>query len=112
MVIRAFARNHNSLGRDFDSFFSQMSLATFPSKTHCCHPIPPGLQEYINHFTILIDDSPQIMLLAVDFDEYFVDVEGVAITSVISFQAAGIDSTELDTPKADRLSGYGNASLS
>ena len=32
MVMSAFARNHNSLGSDFDSSFSQISLATFPSR--------------------------------------------------------------------------------
>ena len=46
MVIMDFARNHNSLGRDFDSFFSQMSLATFPSKL-------PIMQHYqIYYYTI------------------------------------------------------------
>ena len=35
--------------------------------------------------------------------EDFVDVEGIAVASVLSFQSAGIDSSELDTPEADRL---------
>jgi hypothetical protein len=38
------------------------------------------------------------MLLAIDLDEDFIDIEGIAIASVISLQAASIDGTELDAP--------------
>ena len=41
------------------------------------------------------------MLLAIDLDENLVDVECVAIASVLSLQAAGIDSSELGAPKSD-----------
>jgi hypothetical protein len=41
----------------------------------------------------------------------FIDVEGIAVTLVLSFQAAGIDSTELDAPRTDRVAGDGNAAL-
>jgi len=63
------------------------------------------------------------MLLAVDFDEDFVDVESVALALVpkalallagqalLSFQAAGINCSELDAPEADRFSGYSDASF-
>jgi hypothetical protein len=33
--------------------------------------------------------------------EHLVDIEGVAITSVLSLQWAGINSAELDAPEAD-----------
>ena len=52
------------------------------------------------------------MLLAVDFDEYFIDVEGIAIASVFSLQAAGINGAELDTPEADCFSGHSDPPLS
>ena len=41
----------------------------------------------------------------------FIDVEGIAITLVLSFQSAGINGTELDAPEANCFSGYSDASL-
>ena len=41
------------------------------------------------------------MLLAVDFDEYFIDEEGVAITSVPTPQSPGIQCAEFDAPEPD-----------
>jgi len=43
--------------------------------------------------------------------EYFIDVEGVAIAPVLSFQAAGVNATELDTPKSDGLATDGDAAF-
>ena len=44
--------------------------------------------------------------------EHFIDIEGVAIAPVLSLQSSGVDCSEFDTPKADRLTGYCDASLS
>ena len=44
--------------------------------------------------------------------EYFIDVKGVAETSVPSLQSARIDSPEFDTPEADRFAADNDASLS
>ena len=52
------------------------------------------------------------MLLAVDVDEDFIDVEGIAVTSVFPFQPPGVKSTELDAPQADRFSADSYATLS
>jgi len=52
------------------------------------------------------------MLFAIDLDEDFIDVESVTVTSMISFQSAGINHSELDTPEPDRLSSDGDAPLS
>ena len=61
------------------------------------------------------------MLLAVDLNgpglrargngEYLIDIEGVTVPSVLPFQSACINGTELDSPEADRFSGYSDASL-
>ena len=51
------------------------------------------------------------MLLAVDFDEYLINVERVAEASVFSFQSSTVYSTEFDAPETDRLSADGDASL-
>ena len=52
------------------------------------------------------------MLFAVDFDEYFINVEGIAVAPVLSLQAAGINGSELDTPEANRFSADRDAALS
>ena len=41
------------------------------------------------------------MLLAVDFDEYFINVERVAVAAVLLFQAAGINGAKLDAPQTN-----------
>lgn len=51
------------------------------------------------------------MLLAVDLYEDFVDEKGVTITTVLSFQSAGINGSKLDAPEADRFSTDGDASF-
>lgn len=43
------------------------------------------------------------MLLAVDFDEYFVDVEGIAISTVLALQPSRVDGSEFDAPEANRF---------
>jgi hypothetical protein len=63
------------------------------------------LKIHINHFTVLVNRPPQVMLLAIDLDEDFIDVEGIAKASVPPFQSAGINGSELDTPEADGFSG-------
>jgi hypothetical protein len=52
------------------------------------------------------------MLLTVDLDEDFIDVERVAIASVFSFQTTGINRSKLDTPEADRFTADGDSSFS
>ena len=52
------------------------------------------------------------MLLAVDLDEDFIDVESVAVASVLSFQSACINGSEFDAPEADRFSADSDAAFS
>ena len=51
------------------------------------------------------------MLLAIDLHKDFIDVEGVAVASVLALQAAGIYGTELDTPETDLFPGDGDISF-
>ena len=60
-------------------------------------------------FTILIDGSPKIILLAIDSYEDFIDIKCVAITSVFAFQSTSIQCAECDAPQANRLAGDGDA---
>ena len=43
--------------------------------------------------------------------EDFIDVERVAVSSVFSFQAPSVDSSEFDTPEADRFAANGDATF-
>jgi len=52
------------------------------------------------------------MLLAIDLDEDFVDVESIAVAAVLSFQPSSIQRSKLDAPEADRLPSDNDASLS
>ena len=56
----------------------------------CRSPITTGLQIHINHLAILIDGLPQIMLLTIDLDEDFIDEEGIAVASMLSFQSSSV----------------------
>jgi hypothetical protein len=59
----------------------------------------------IHRSHILVDDSLQVVLLTVDLHENFIDVERVAEASMLSFQAAGVNGTELYAPEANCRSG-------
>ena len=52
------------------------------------------------------------MLLAVDPQKDFINVEGIAIAPVLSFQSPGINSYALDAPKANRFAAYSDNSFS
>jgi len=70
-------------------------------ETPSCSAIPFGLQAHINNLPILVNGSPQIMLLAVYFHEDFINVKGVAETSVLSFQSSGVFGAKFIAPQAD-----------
>jgi len=87
------------IGHDLPGFTAMTAQEPF-EEAFCSSSVTPGLQKNINYFAILIHGSPQVMLLAVNFDEDFIDVEGIAIASVLPLQAAGINRSELDAEPA------------
>jgi hypothetical protein len=80
-------------------------------KAFCRCSISKGLQEYIYHLAVLINCPPEVMLLTVDLHKYFIDVEGVTVTSVLELQSQSVQSAELNTPEPDRFTTDGNATL-
>ena len=52
------------------------------------------------------------MLFADDFDEHFIDEEGVTITSMFTLQSACINGTEFDASEANRLAADGDTAFS
>jgi hypothetical protein len=53
----------------------------------------------LSEFATLIDTSPKVVLLAVDFHEDFIDEESITIAPMPSFQSPGVYRYKLDTPK-------------
>jgi hypothetical protein len=49
---------------------------------------------------------------SLDLHEDLIDVEGIAIATVLTFQSACINGAKLDAPETDSFSGYSNASFS
>ncbi len=88
------------VGHDLSGFAAMTSQYPF-KKPPGCRTVSSRLEKNINHFAVLINSSPQVMLLTIYLDEDLVDEKGVSITSVLLLQAARIHCTELDTPEAD-----------
>lgn len=61
---------------------------------------------------LLVDGTPEIMLLAANPRKDFVNVEGIAIPLVLSFQAARVDRSELYAPQPNRFPTDCNPTLS
>jgi hypothetical protein len=61
------------------------------------------LHQNVDHVAVLIHGTPQILLLAVDSNENFIQVPVVAQPSLSSLQSPSIVRTELMTPLPDRL---------
>jgi hypothetical protein len=64
----------------------------------CSLTITSLLKKYVHHFTILIDRSPQVMLLTMDLHKNFIDEEGIAVSLMLSSQTLGVLRPELIAP--------------
>src|SRR5438270_12615066 len=69
----------------------------------CGKPIPLRLNQNIEHNTVLIDCSPEIVSDAVDLEKNFVEVPLITASSTSSSEAIGILFAELIAPTPDRL---------
>ena len=68
------------------SMTAQKSL----EKALCSSTIALRLKKHIDNISVLIHGSPQVMQLAVDLYEDFINVESVAVTTVLSPQSSRI----------------------
>jgi hypothetical protein len=73
--------------------------------------VPARLQKYIDHLTVLVNSSPQIVLFALNFHEYFIYIESVTISLVISANSFREFGAELRAPKPDGLIAHRNTTL-
>ncbi len=49
--------------------FHSLSFQQLAKKAFGCTPIPTGLDEDVDHITVLVDGAPEILTLALDVDE-------------------------------------------
>jgi hypothetical protein len=65
--------------------------------------ITAWLNQDVDHVTVLIHGTPKILLLALDANEDFVQVPGVAEAALSPLQFSSIVRTELLTPDSNRF---------
>jgi hypothetical protein len=93
------------VGHDFSGFIAMTSQQTL-EESFRCSTISASLNKHINNFAILIDSSPQVLLLAVYVYEDCINVERITITNVPPFQPSSEQRAELDAgpaPRAQRV---------
>jgi hypothetical protein len=73
--------------------------------------IAAALHENINDIAVLIDGSPQILLLSLNRDKHFVEMPGVTQAALSFFQFASISRTKLLTPLTNGFIGDGDAAF-
>ena len=70
-----------------------------PLVSVACRPTVSSLgNENIDYVSILIDNSPQVVMLPSDFEEEFIDVPDIAEPTLLLPQLACIGKTKLQTP--------------
>jgi hypothetical protein len=74
-------------------------------------PIAAKLDENIDHVTIFVDGTPEILSVASDRNEDLVQVPRVTQPTLTPLQIASIFRAELEAPKPDRLVGNRDAAL-
>ena len=70
------------------------------------------LQKHIDHLSVLINSSPQILPLTADLHEYFINEKNIAETLVPTLQPAGILRSKLVTPQTNSFITDGNSTFS
>jgi len=63
----------------------------------CC-TISATLNIDIDHFTILIDGSPQVVLLSIYLDAYLIEIKRIAESAMSLLKLTSIARSEFDTP--------------
>ena len=59
------------------------------------------LQQNIDDITVLIHGTPQILLLAIDSDEQFVQIPGITESSLFLLETSEIVGAEFPAPRLD-----------
>jgi hypothetical protein len=65
--------------------------------------ITARLNQNVDHVAVLIHGTPEILLLAVDSNEDFVQVPNIAEAALTPLQSSGVLRSELLTPESNRF---------
>jgi len=74
-------------------------------------PITTWLDEDVDHVTVLVHGSPQILLAAPESDEHLVQISGVTLAAAPEPQPPGVVEPERPAPLPDRLIRDGDPAL-
>jgi len=88
---------------DDTSRFITTHLQQALKETIRCLSISAALQEHVNHFPILVDCTPEIVLFALDLHEYLIEIEGIAVSLMPAPKSPGVLRAKLNAPQSDRL---------
>jgi hypothetical protein len=70
------------------------------------------LQKHIDYLSVLINRSPQILMVALDLQEHFADEKCISKSLMSTLQPIGVFGSKLVTPQANRLIACCNTSFS
>jgi hypothetical protein len=76
-----------------------------------CTPVPPILNEDVQHHAVLVHGSPEIVEHAIDAQKHLMEVPGVARLRPAPSQLSGERRAELLAPAPDAFMRDGDASL-
>ena len=76
-----------------------------------CGGISPALHEKIEHHAVLVDRAPEVVQLALDLQEHFIEVPGVARSRPPLAEPAGKVGAEPEAPLSDALMTDNDAAL-
>jgi len=91
--------------------FLSLALQEFSKESLRRTPVPTGLHENVDYVAVLIDGTPQILPLAVDCDEHFVQEPHVAEPALATLQTPSVIGTELRAPLPNGFMRYDNSSF-
>lgn len=95
---------------DDQSRHVSQTLQQLTKKLLRCFLIASALDENIQHVTILIHRSPQVVNSTIDLEEYFIEMPSVAWLRTFAAQSVSEGLTKLQAPFANRLISEGDAS--
>ncbi len=88
-----------------------LTLQQLTKEAFGCPPITTRLDKDVDHITILINGSPEILSSAPDRDEDFVEMPRIAEATLSALQRTRVLGTKLEAPKPDRFVGNCDAAL-
>ncbi len=82
-----------------------------PEESYRGAPIPPRLDQDVEHVAVLVHRAPEILLAAVECDEQFVEMPRVALWTAQPPERAGVVPAECQAPLPDGFVSDRNAPL-